>query len=106
MPELKTPTVSKRAERALARATRDRDARLAAGLLAGAGVAVAATEAALDRVHQDTDDGRPRAYRLRRKESPIAAIRRVAEGRADDALDQLQDGMKQNPGAAVHEARK
>src|SRR5919197_2489211 len=106
MPELKTPTISKRAERALARATRDRDARLAAGLVAGAGVAVVATKAALDRVHQDTDDGPPRAYRLRRKESPIAAIRRVAEGRADDALDQLRDGVERNPDPAVHEARK
>src|SRR5215207_3659408 len=106
MPELKTPTISKRAERAVARATKDRNARLAAGLVAGAGVAGVATKAAIDRVHQDTDDGQSRAYRLRRKESPIAAIQRVAEGRADDALDQLQDGMERNPDAAVHEARK
>src|SRR3954454_5743625 len=106
MPELKTPTISKRAERAIARATKDRNARLAARLVAGAGVAVAATKVALDRVHQDADDGQPRAYRLRRKESPIAGIRRVAEGRADDALDQLQDGIERNPDAAVHEARK
>src|SRR5919197_3899999 len=97
MPELKTPTISKRAGRAVARGTEDRNARLAAGLVAGAGAAIAATKAALDRVDQDTDDGQPRAYRLRRKESPIAGIRRVAEGRADDALDQLHDGLERNP---------
>jgi CHAD domain-containing protein len=106
MPELKTPTMSKRAERAVARATRDRNARLAAGLVAGPGVAIAATKVALDHVREDTDDRQSRTYRLRRKESPIAGIRRVAEGRADDALDQLHDGMKHNPGTAVHEARK
>src|SRR5919204_968311 len=106
MPELKTRPISKRAERAFARATKDRNARLAAGLVAGAGAAIAATKAGLDRVRQATDDGQPRAYRLRRKESPIAGIRRVAEGRADDALDQLHDGVERNPGAAVHEARK
>ncbi len=106
MPKLKTPTFSKRAERAVARATKDRNARLAAGLVAGSGAAIAATKVALDRVRQDTGDGQPRTYRLRRKESPIAGIRRVAEGRADDALDQLHDGVEHNPGAAVHEARK
>src|SRR5919106_3312410 len=106
MPELKTPTVSKRAQRALARATNDRNAKLAAGLVAGAGAAIAATKAVLDRADQDADDGQPRAYRLRRKESPIAGIRRVGEGRADDALDQLHDGVERNPDAAVHEARK
>jgi CHAD domain-containing protein len=106
MPELKSPTFSKRAERAVARATKDRNARLAAGLVAGSGVAIAATKVALDRAREDADDGRPRTYRLRRKESPIAGIRRVAEGRAEDALDQLHDGMEHNPGTAVHEARK
>src|SRR5919198_1946679 len=106
MPELKTPTVSKRAERALARATKDRNARLAAGLVVGAGAAIAATKAALDRVHEDTDNRKPRTYRLRRKESPIAGIRRVAESRADDALEQLREGIERNPDAAVHEARK
>jgi CHAD domain-containing protein len=106
MPELKTPTISKRAERALARAAKDRNAQLAAGLVAGAGAAIAATKAALDHRHEDTDDGQPRTYRLRRKESPIAGIRRVAEGRAEDALEQLHDGVERNPEAAVHEARK
>jgi CHAD domain-containing protein len=106
MPELKTPTISNRAERALARATKDRNARLAAGVVAGAGTAVAAAKVALDRARQDTDDEQPRTFRLRRKESPIAGIRRVAEGRADEALDQLRDGVERNPEAAVHEARK
>lgn len=63
MPELKTATISKRAERALARATKDRHAWLATGVVAGAGVALAATKAALDRIDQDGDDGQPRAYR-------------------------------------------
>jgi CHAD domain-containing protein len=107
MPELKIPTISKRAERALARAAKDRNARLAAGLAAGAGAAVAATKAALDRRDgRDDDPGPSRTYRLRRKESPIAGVRRVAEGRAADALEQLREGVARDAGAAVHEARK
>jgi CHAD domain-containing protein len=106
MPKMKTPTISKRAQRALSRATNDRNAKLAAGLVAGAGAAIAATKAALDRADHDTDDGQSRTYRLRRKESPIAGIRRVAEGRAADALEQLREGIERNPDAAVHEARK
>jgi CHAD domain-containing protein len=106
MPELNPPTISRRAERALARAAKDRNAQVAAGLVAGAGAAIAATKAALDRVREDTDDREPRTYRLRRKESPIAGIRRVAVGRADDALEQLREGIERNPDAPVHEARK
>jgi hypothetical protein len=56
-------------ERALARAARDRHAQIAAGLVAGAGAAIAATKAALER----REDGgaepvEDRTYRLRRKE--------------------------------------
>ena len=106
MPELKAPSVSKRAERALARAAGDKNAKLAAGLAVGAGGAVAATKAALVRDYGSAEASGPRTYRLRRKESPIAGIRRVAEGRADDALEQLREGVERDRDAAVHTARK
>jgi len=46
-----------------------------------------------------------RGYRLKRKESPVAGIRRVAAGRAEHALDQLRSGGS-NPLEAIHETRK
>ena len=106
MPALKGGALSQRAERALARAARDRNAQLAAGLLAGAGAAVAATKAALDRRADDGADDKARIYRLKRKEPAGDGIRRVAVGRADDALDQLRDGTEGDLDAAVHESRK
>ena len=98
MAALKDGGVSQRTERALVRAARDRHAQLAAGLVAGAGAAIAATKAALER-HED-DGAEPvddRTYRLRRKESAPDGIRRVARGRADDALEQLRDGARNDP---------
>jgi CHAD domain-containing protein len=69
--------------------------------------AIAATKAALER----REDGgaepvEDRSYRLRRKEPLPDGIRRVAQGRADDALGQLRDGAKGDLNPAVHEARK
>jgi CHAD domain-containing protein len=108
MPELRTPEISRRAQRALARAAHDRHAQLVGGLVAGTGAAIAATKAALDR--RATDGAKPdeeRTYRLRRKEPAAAGIRRVAEGRADDALEQLREGADPDPApTTVHEARK
>ena len=46
---LKDGALSRRAERALDRAARDRNAKVAAGVVAGAGAAIVATKAALDR---------------------------------------------------------
>ena len=107
MPELKTPEISKRAQRALARAARDRHAQLVAGLVAGTGAAIAATKAGLDRRAEDAAEaGEERTYRLRRKEPAAAGIRRIAEGRADDALQQLREGADRDPAQTVHEARK
>jgi CHAD domain-containing protein len=98
---------SKRAERALVRAARDREARLAAGAVAGAGVAAAATKAVLDRRGSAAgDDGPPRKYRLRRSEPPAAGIRRVAEGRAMDALEQIRGQTQEDREDAIHETRK
>jgi hypothetical protein len=90
--------VSQRAERALARAASDRHAQLAAGLVAGADAAIAATKASLER----REDGgaepvEDRTYRLRRKEPAPDGIRRVARGRADEALEQLRGVPKGRP---------
>jgi CHAD domain-containing protein len=106
MPELKTPPLSERAQRALTRAARDRQAQLAAGLVAGAGAGIAATKALLDRRADGAEPDPQRTYRLRRKEPAAAGIRRVAEGRTDDALEHLREGAESDPAAAVHEARK
>ena len=76
------------------RAARDRRAQLAAGVVAGAGAAIAATKAALE--HHEDGGAEPvedRTYRLRRKEPAPDGIRRVAQGRADDALEQLRRGQ-------------
>jgi CHAD domain-containing protein len=107
MPELRTPAISKRAQRALARAVHDRHAQLVAALAAGTGAAIAATKTALDRRAGDgAQPGEERTYRLRRKEPAPAGIRRIAEARADDALEQLREGAEADPAPAVHEARK
>jgi CHAD domain-containing protein len=106
MPELKTPAISERAQRALTRAARDRHTQLAAGLVAGAGAGIAATKAVLDRRADEAEPDESRTYRLRRKEPAAAGILRVAEGRADDALERLREDAKSDPATAVHEARK
>jgi CHAD domain-containing protein len=104
MAALKDGSVSQRAERALARAARDRHAQVAAGLVVGAGAAIAATKVALERRENGgAEPAKDRTYRLRRKESAPDGIRRVARGRADDALEQFREGES---APAVHEARK
>ena len=92
----------KQARRAIDDAARDRNARIAAGgAVAGAGVLAAAAEAIRRRRR-----GRSRAYRLRSWETAADGIRRIALGRADDALEQLRDGVERDFPAAIHEARK
>jgi CHAD domain-containing protein len=83
----------------------DRKTRIAAGTVAGA--AVAAAKAALDRRDgHGGDDGPSPKYRLQRKETPVQGMRRIAEGRADHALEQLREHSDKNTAASVHEARK
>jgi CHAD domain-containing protein len=85
----------------------DRKTRIAAGTVAGAGAAVAAAKAALDRRDgHGGDDGPSRKYRLKRKETPVQGLRRIAEGRADHALEQLREHPDKHTAASVHEARK
>jgi CHAD domain-containing protein len=99
-------TQSKRARRAIERAAHDRPTQIAAGALAGAGAALAAGKAALDRRSEADSDGADRTYRLRRSEPVAAGIRRIALGRTDDALDQLRGAAGSDAETAVHETRK
>jgi CHAD domain-containing protein len=96
----------RRVERALARAARDPNARIAAAVVAGAGAVAVATKAIRARRRTVELDGGSRAYRLRRKESAADGVRRIAAGCADDALDQLRDGVPEDFATAIHEARK
>ena len=105
MAALKDGGVSQRAERALVRAARDRHAQFAAGLLAGAGAAIVATKAALDR-REDGDASESSRASACAARSRDDGIRRVAQGRADDALEQLREAAKGDLSPAVHEARK
>jgi len=84
----------------------DRKTRIAAGTVAGAGAAVAAAKAALDRRNGHGSDGPSRKYRIKRSETPVQGLRRVAAGRADHALEQLREHSDEEAAAAVHEARK
>ena len=84
----------------------DRTTKIAAGTVAGAGAAVAAAKAALDRRNGNGADGPSRKYRLRRKETPIQGLRRIAQGRTGHALEQLRQESDEDTAVAVHEARK
>ena len=78
-------------ETGLVRAARDRHARLAAGLLARAGAAIVATRPrSIARENGGAEPVEDRAYRMRRKEPAPDRNRRVAQGRADDALEQRE----------------
>jgi CHAD domain-containing protein len=47
-----------------------------------------------------------RAFRLRAKEPVSEGIRRIALGQLDEVLDRLEGRTTEDPGTAVHEARK
>ncbi len=85
---------------------RTANSKAAAGAAAGtaaAGAGVAAGKLA------DDPFARPRpsrAYRLKDDEAVPDAIRRIALGRIDDALEQLRGKADSTPEEAVHEARK
>jgi CHAD domain-containing protein len=94
--------MSNRAQRTLARAADDRRAQIAAAGVAAAGVA-AAGKVGVDLLRKNGGpDGPSRAYRLKSSEKPKRGIRRIARGRADSALQELDGGGED----AVHEARK
>jgi CHAD domain-containing protein len=100
-------SASERAQRALSRAAGDR--RIIAGAAATAGAALVAgvTRELVDRAGNGKPEDRPsRAYRIKREEAPTEAVRRIVCGRADDALEHLQEGVDGEPAAAVHEVRK
>lgn len=47
-----------------------------------------------------------RAYRLKTEEDAVAGMRRIAAGRAEEALKRLRDGGEEELAAAIHGARK
>jgi CHAD domain-containing protein len=94
--------MSNRTQRALTRAAEDRKIQIAAGTLTAAGAALAG-KAGVEALRSSGDGSGPsRAYRLKTREKPKQGIRRIARGRAQDALDQLEAAGDE----AVHEARK
>ena len=82
--------------------TRPKQAGVAAAGAAAAGAAVAAGVAIKRRV----DDEEPRSYRLLEGEAVPEALRRIARGRIDHALDELRGKTDSSAEEAVHEARK
>ena len=93
------------------RASRRADSRRKAQLLvlgAALGAAVlAAARTAAWRSQRRNSQGESRAYRLKRRENPVAGIHRIAVGRADSALDHLRgEGRPDLLAESVHEARK
>jgi CHAD domain-containing protein len=82
-----------------------RNAQIAIGGLAAAGVTVAGGKAALAQMRARREQ-ESRRYRLRSDEEPVAGIRRVAAGRIESALEQLREETSNDAAAAVHEARK
>ncbi len=55
---------------------------------------------------EEPREQRSRSYRLKRKEELGAGLRRVAGGRASAAIEALTEGMREDPAAAIHAARK
>src|SRR4051812_10742739 len=83
----------------------DRKVGVAAGAVTVAAAAAAAGKAALER-RDGGDSGPSRAYRVKQGEDPSEEVRRIAAGRADNALDELGGESDEDGAEAVHEARK
>src|SRR4051794_709128 len=83
----------------------DRKVGVAAGALTVAGAAAAAGKAALER-RNGHESGPSRAYRVKQGEDPSEEVRRIAAGRADNALEELRGESDEDDAGAVHEARK
>ncbi len=97
-------TPSRRLQGGVAKATQGRTAQLGAGAAVAAGAAIVAGRAAAKASASDRKR-RSRAYRLKRKEKTAKGVRRIALGRAEDALEQLRE-QPDGEEAAVHTARK
>ena len=93
-----------RAERAVARAAKDRRVHVLMGA-AAAGAAALAAKAGIDRL-SNGGGGPSRTYRLKRGERTKKGVRRIAAGRAEHALEQLDSARHGNFATGVHEARK
>jgi CHAD domain-containing protein len=107
MPGRSSRSASKRAERALARAAGDRRILAGAAVAAGAAlVAGLARELAGDGPGHGDESGNSDTYRIERPETAAEAVGRIARGRLDRALALLTDGLGEDVGTAVHEARK
>jgi CHAD domain-containing protein len=92
------------AERAFARAAKDRRVHVFMGA-AAAGAAALAAKAGIDRL-SNGGSGPSRSYRLKRGEGTKKGVRRIAAGRAEHPLEQLDSARKGSLATGVHEARK
>jgi CHAD domain-containing protein len=82
-----------------------RNAKIAVGGIAAAGAAIAGGRAALAQRDARRDRQR-RRYRLISGEEPADGVRRIALGRLESSLEQLNEEAAKDPGPAIHEARK
>lgn len=101
--------MSTRATRALTRAAGDHRAQVATGALAAVGAGALAGKVAVDHLQEEEDGAKrkSRSYRLKSKESPTKGIRRIALGRAEKAVEELNDARNGTDFAtSVHAARK
>jgi len=89
--------------KALRRASKDAGVVKVVAVVAGAAAVVAGAAAGA----RTARSRRPsRAYRLTSGETLPEGLARVAQGRIDHAIDELQGKTKRSPDEAVHEARK
>jgi CHAD domain-containing protein len=77
-----------------------------AAIALGGAAATVAQDAIRSLIARRDSDGNPRAYRLKRREPVPDAVRRIALGRLDDAIEQLWGETDSDEAKAVHEARK
>ena len=81
-------------------------AREEAAIALGGAAATVAQDAIRSRLWGKDGGDNPRAYRLKRREPVAEAVRRIALGRLDDAIEQLRGETDSGEAEAVHEARK
>ena len=96
--------MSTRAERAVARSAKDGRAQAVAGAV-GSGAAGLGGKVDIDR-RPGGDGGPSRGYRLKPGEGTRKGVRRIAAGRADHAVEQLDAAGNGGLAAGIHEARK
>jgi CHAD domain-containing protein len=98
-------SVSRRAQRSLARAAGDRRILVGAAATAGTALAAGVARELLSGDGADAGHGAG-AYRIKRDESASRAIARIARDRLDGAVMQLREGIEDDAATAIHEARK